>query len=353
MTTAAPKSERLFVLDALKGFAITCVVMGHALLRIVPDPASNAAYLFLSAFEMPLFMFLSGYILPGRVRGSRVVWLRKRAVRLLVPFFAWQAIFFLSRRLTPAALESPLQLAEGLARYLATTFAAPTAGLWYLPALMLCSIGLALYFPLRTRPLLLAVAGWATFAALLLVRDRIGLAGDYGLLKTSTYWVFFSAGYAWGEWKRSLQPSKPLWRWSWALLYPMAAVPAMRLMPALGVVGNGVAKVVLGLAGTGFSAVLLEMVEPLAKRIRLDALGRLTLGIYCSQWLFLRGDAWIAPRLGTGAAGVLALFAFAMVGSVATTWLIGKVPVVRGVLLGEWPRKPVAALPDAEVVGRT
>ncbi len=318
MTTPAPKSERLFVLDALKGFAITCVVMGHALLRIVPDPASNAAYLFLSAFEMPLFMFLSGYILPGRVRGSRVVWLRKRAVRLLVPFFAWQAIFFLSRRLTPDALGSPLQLAEGLARYLAATFAAPTAGLWYLPALMLCSIGLALYFPLRTRPLLLArrglgdvrgaaaacatASGWQATTGCSRPRrtgcsSRRATRGASGSARSSR-----ASRCGAGRGRCSIRSS---------------AVPVMRVMPALGAAGNGAAKVVLGLAGTGFSAVLLEMVEPFAKRIRLDALGRLTLGIYCSQWLFLRADAWIAPRLGTGAAGVLALFAFAMVGSIA------------------------------------
>jgi len=330
-----PEGGRLFAIDALKGFAITCVVLGHSVLRTVPDPASNAVYLFLSAFEMPLFMFLSGYILPGRVRGSRLVWLRKRAVRLLVPFFAWHAIFFLSRRVTTLAEQPPLDLAEGLARYLAVTFASPTAGLWYLPALLLCSMALALYFPLRTRPLLLAAVGWVTFAALLLIRDWVGVAGDYGLLKTSTYWLFFSAGYAWGEWGFSLTPPKPLGRWTPALVYPFVAVPMMRAMPALGAVGSAAAKVALGLAGTGFSAVLLEVAEPIARRVRLDSLGRITLGVYCSQWLFLRAD------FGEGALGVLALFAFTMVGSIAVTMLIGKVPVARGVLLGEWPRKAV------------
>jgi len=40
---------------------------------------------------------------------------------------------------------------------------------------------------------------------------------------------------------------------------------------------------------------------------------------------------------------VLALFAFTMAGSILLTWLIGKIPFVRGVLLGEWPRKPLPA----------
>jgi len=343
MTKPVATTHRLFSVDALKGFAITCVVAAHCILRTVPDPPSNAFYLFFSAFEMPLFMFLSGYILPGRVRGSRVVWLRKRAVRLLVPFFAWHAIFFVSRRVTTLGEQSPVQLAEGMARYLATTFASPTAGLWYLPALLLCSAALVVFFPLRTRPLLLLAVGYLAFDLLMRARGMLGFAPDFGLIKTSTYWVFFGAGYAWGEWKRSLQPGKPLWRWLPALAYPLVAVPVMRIMPAMSATANELTKYALGLAGTAFSAVLIEAGEPVARRVRLDALGRLTLGLYCSQWLFLRADEWIAPRLGTGAAAVAALFAFTMAGSILVTLAIGKVPVVRGVLLGEWPRKPAPA----------
>jgi fucose 4-O-acetylase-like acetyltransferase len=334
--TAHPPSgpHRLFTVDALKGFAISCVVLGHAVLRTVANPSDNAVYLFLSAFEMPLFMFLSGYVLPGRVRGSLPLWLRKRAVRLLVPFFAWHTIFFLSLRVTSLARQQPVQLAGGLIRYLATTLAHPTAGLWYLPALLLCSIGLVVFFPLRTRPLLLAAAGWVMFAALLWVRQRVGIDGDYGLLKTSTYWLFFAAGYAWGEWKLPLQPSRPFARWTPALLYPLIAVPLMRLTPMLGAVGGGVVKVVLGLAGAGFSAVLIEIAEPVARWLKLDVLGRYTLGVYCAQWLFLR------VTFGDGALAVAASFVFTLTASIALTWVIGTVPALRGVLLGEWPRHP-------------
>ncbi len=340
---AASQSNRVFAVDALKGFAISCVVLGHAILRTVPEPAQNSIYLLLSAFEMPLFMFLSGFVLPRRVRGSLVVWLRRRTVRLLVPFFAWHAIFFLSLRITTLGSQPPGQLTGGLVRYLAATIAGPTAGLWYLPSLLLCSIALAVYFPLRTRPLLLAAAGWATFAALLWARSIVGIDGDYGLLKTSTYWLFFAAGYAWGEWKLPLQPARPLARWTPALLYPLVAVPLMRATPALGAVGGGAGKVALGLAGTGFSAVLIEMTEPVARWLKLDVLGRYTLGVYCSQWLFLR------VRFGEGAYGVAASFLFTLTASIALTWAISRIPVLRGILLGEWPRRQ---LPGGESPGR-
>ncbi len=330
---SAHGTHRLFSVDALKGFAISCVVLGHVLLRNVAEPTDNAIYLLLSAFEMPLFMFLSGYILPGRVRGSRPVWVWRRAVRLLVPFFAWHAVFFLSLRVATLGQQQPLALVLGLARYLSRTIASPTAGLWYLPALLLCSAALALYYPLAERPLLLLAAGWATFGLLAWGREALGVAPDFGLLKTVTYWPFFAAGFAWGQWKRPLQPGRPLARWLPALAYPLVAVIAMRAMPAMGAFANGAAKIALGLAGTAASAALIEVAEPVARWIRLDALGRLTLGVYCAQWLFLRVE------FGSSISGIVASFAFTLAGSIAVTWLIGRVPVAKGIFLGEWPRR--------------
>lgn len=330
-------THRLFSVDALKGFAISCVVLGHVLLRNVAEPADNAVYLLLSAFEMPLFMFLSGYILPGRIRGSRALWVWRRGVRLMVPFVAWHAIFFLSNRVLTIAEQDPVNLVTGLVTYLAHTVASPTAGLWYLPSLLLCSAALALYYPFVEKPLVLLAAGWATFLALAWVRSATGLEADFGLLKTVTYWPFFAAGLAWGQWKRPLQPNAPLIKWAPLLAYPLLAVPVMRWMPEAHAAANAAAKLALGLAGTAASAVLIEVAEPVARRLRLDGLGRLTLGVYCSQWLFLRVE------LGPGPVAIAAGFAFVLAASVATTWAIGRVPVLKGVLLGEWPRKAQVA----------
>lgn len=328
-------THRLFSVDALKGFAIACVVLGHVLLRNLERPTDSWLYLLLTAFEMPLFMFLSGYVLPGRIRGSRLRWVGRRAVRLLVPFFAWHAIFFATNRIgSPGKWPT---FAEGLARYLATTFASPTAGLWYLPALLLCSAVLALFLPLAKRPLLVLAAGWAVFELLVWVRAAAGFGPDFGLLKTVTYWPLFAAGYTWGAWGRSLQPSRPLTRWLPAILYPIVAVWTMRTIPSLGHAAGKAAKIAAGLAGVAASAALVEAAEPVARALRLDALGRMTLGVYCAQWLFLRvefGPAPVSIALG---------FVFVLAASAALTWLIGRIPVLKGILLGEWPRRAVRA----------
>lgn len=326
-------THRLFSVDALKGFAISCVVLGHVLLRNAADPNDNVVYLLLTAFEMPLFMFLSGYILPGKVRGSRPLWVWRRAVRLMVPFLAWHTIFYLTNRLPNLFASDPTALINGLLRYLGHTLASPSAGLWYLPALLICSAALAALYPLAEKPLLLLAIGWALFLGIDWARGTFGVGADFGLIKTATYWPLFAAGYTWGQWRRPLQPGRPLARWLPALAYPVIAVPVMRTMGSLPEYVGMLTKVALGLAGTATSAALLEVGEPIARRLRLDALGRLTLGVYCSQWLFLRIEFGSGPfSIGLG-------FAVVMSGSIAVTWAIGRVPLLKGVLLGEWPRK--------------
>ena len=340
MTAHAHTQTRHFTVDALKGFAISCVVMGHVLLRNVAIPNQDSLYLLLSAFEMPLFMFLSGYVLPGKVRGSRIKWVWQRAVRLMVPFFAWHAIFFATR--LPGngrgwSLADVAATLKGGALYLAHTIAAPTAGLWYLPALVLCSAALALYWPLAERPLLLLAAGWVTLAALGWARTAAGFGPDFGLLKTITYWPFFAAGFAWGQLKLPLSPKWPMWKWLPVAAYPFVAIAVQLIMPTMPPWAQMASKIALGLAGVGASALLLEAAEGLGRLMRLDVLGRLTLGVYCSQWLFLRWE------LGNAPLEIAAGFLFVLTASIVTTLLIGKVPVLRGMLLGEWPKKSVPA----------
>ena len=53
-------SQRLLYIDALKGFTILLVVLGHVLQ--VRYDIDNLLYRYIHSFHMPLFMFLSGYV---------------------------------------------------------------------------------------------------------------------------------------------------------------------------------------------------------------------------------------------------------------------------------------------------
>lgn len=89
------KKQRDFSLDAVKGFAILVVMLGHCIgLNGLADPYF---YDMIAAIQMPLFMMVSGFI-AGRnplqlnekpdVR-KRLHQLGRRSFAYLIPFFSW------------------------------------------------------------------------------------------------------------------------------------------------------------------------------------------------------------------------------------------------------------------------
>lgn len=101
MSRAAPHSREAR-LDALKGIAVVCVVTYHALGQYFTyTPATGTVYFtwalcaraFLFSFMLPLFAFLSGYVL-GRPNGFRPrEYFRKRTLGLLVPYLMWESLY--------------------------------------------------------------------------------------------------------------------------------------------------------------------------------------------------------------------------------------------------------------------
>lgn len=92
------KAGRDISLDAVKGFAILLVMLGHCIvLNGLADPYLYDA---IAAVQMPLFMAVSGYIAglkkPEAVErpnlAKRAAVLRKRSISYLVPFFSWMVI---------------------------------------------------------------------------------------------------------------------------------------------------------------------------------------------------------------------------------------------------------------------
>ncbi len=74
--------------DALKGYAIILVVLGHVI-GYIADENNNKIFEFIYSFHMPLFMFLSGYIIFGKVTKPWCRWVWTRVERILIPYFVW------------------------------------------------------------------------------------------------------------------------------------------------------------------------------------------------------------------------------------------------------------------------
>ena len=96
--TKITKKDRDISLDAVKGFAILLVMLGHCIvLNGLADPYLYDA---IAAVQMPLFMAVSGYLagLHQSTSGQkpdlkkRIRTFGKRSVTYLVPFFTWMII---------------------------------------------------------------------------------------------------------------------------------------------------------------------------------------------------------------------------------------------------------------------
>lgn len=92
------KPNRDISLDAVKGFAILLVMLGHCI--VLNELADPYLYDAIAAVQMPLFMAVSGY-LAGRRHDNlgqkpdlkrNVQTFGKRSVAYLVPFFTWMII---------------------------------------------------------------------------------------------------------------------------------------------------------------------------------------------------------------------------------------------------------------------
>lgn len=97
--------NRISYIDALKGFAILLVVMGHTITKLYSQSFEHMLWdypmvtmfwwLVIYSFHMPLFMFISGFLFHkdegySWQDGVRTIW--KRAYTLLLPFLSWALI---------------------------------------------------------------------------------------------------------------------------------------------------------------------------------------------------------------------------------------------------------------------
>lgn len=167
-------TTRIAWVDALKGFAILMVVLGHILQRFYSD--DTLAVRFIYSFHVPLFMFLSGY-----VSYKIFAWnsLEKRFWQLIVPFFSAIVLDYLIHHISQLSI-------GGLCDYIVSIILRPDKGLWFLWALFFINI---------------LFVGCRKVASAVSVDERIvvlGAAGILNLVELLTRFELF--GYHWIAW---------------------------------------------------------------------------------------------------------------------------------------------------------
>lgn len=116
-------TQRINYIDRMKGFAILMVVLAHVILFSF-DMSDSLIFKFCASFEMPLFMFVSGFVafIPGEIGGAALTKLRHRFISYVCPAFAVAYILALYKFLILDVLDK--SLIDTL-----------IGGLWYLKAL--------------------------------------------------------------------------------------------------------------------------------------------------------------------------------------------------------------------------
>lgn len=220
---AAARTRRLD-LDRAKGIAILLVVFGHIVARQVPpgvewyEPLRYAVY----RFHMPFFLYLSGtvVVLSGMPALRPADWprvLRRRAVRLLVPFFGL-GLLILAAKLVAMRLvyvdNPPDGLWGGLVDLFWTTGHSPALTVWYLLVLFLSTV-LAL-------PLLHLGIGTSGLVALGLALQFLDLPPIAYLDRLAGYFLFFAAGLWVAARQDRVLPAFERLQWLWWPLFGAA-----------------------------------------------------------------------------------------------------------------------------------
>ena len=180
---------RIEYIDSLKGFLIICVLTSHVIQLIIPNCMNDYLYKFVISFQMPLFMFVCGFVsfAPIITYGS----VKKRFLQLMIPWFFWGAVI------------NPIIYADfNINRYVNLFFYPP---FWFLWALFF--ISLFFYFfnlianKYNIKQEIIILLGYFTLAGI-----YIGAHFElfhYGLI--SYHFLFYSIGFFFRKYWKNIQ----------------------------------------------------------------------------------------------------------------------------------------------------
>lgn len=320
----APKAtDRDVHIDALRCLAIVMVVATHVLgLRSEFQGVAPGLVRVMVEFNMPLFAFLSGWVLVGREGSHPLLFLRGKALALFVPYLAWVAV------------ELPLRhvAAADLMPRLFSALVDPHAGLqmWFLPVLFWMFVVFTAGRLVSRTTIWTAAVGIAVGALLL-----FPVPHTLGLDKIAWLYPFLVLGYLAARYR-----DRPV-----RFLLVAAGVAAVALgLAALGGhagVATRFAQAIAWMAAA--AAIYAAMPRPL-----LDAqswIGRRTLGVYGAQMVLL-------PYLivGSGWPGAVASWGLVTAASSAAAIGLEKFSLTRSVFLGRWPRPRGKGTHDASAI---
>ncbi|RJT87552.1 fucose 4-O-acetylase [Cryobacterium melibiosiphilum] len=197
MPPVAPPSHgrRVPLWDNARWIAITLMVVGHAILKLIGDSdTAYATYLFIYAFHVPVFVAVSGYFAKSGPPGTRQ--LHRLLTDLVFPFVVFETIWTTIRWL----LGAPFQL----------DYSSASWTLWFLLALLVWRILLP-YLVLLRYPLLISIVVSIGAGYVEQIDSTFALSRTIGLLP------FFVFGWKLRQWQLTGDwlelHARAVWQW--------------------------------------------------------------------------------------------------------------------------------------------
>jgi fucose 4-O-acetylase-like acetyltransferase len=333
VVTAVSRDTRI---DALKGLAIVAVILYHTMGQYFITAPTLAWTIreVMYSFMLPLFAFLSGYVLGGPVPFRPRSYFVRRTLGLMVPYLCWEIIY---------GLFANREASHGVGRfgiYVADTLLNPhlEGRMWYLYVLWiaLMALGVLRLFGDRTSVLVAAVV----------VTTVWPWWGNFPRLQ----WIFLYVvvGLLWRRYEARVLPRIKVIGLVGALVYVpfllashpegLAVARAQRVLSGIGWPAAGAVSVHLAATASGIAAVAALVAAsyfaPAGIETALALPGRLSLGIYVTHFAVV--EAWHDPSPWL----IPIIVCVALAVSMAATALLGRWRVTATLLLGErWTPK--------------
>lgn len=325
---------RDYGIDWLKAFAIVLMVLGHAIqYSLVSNFDSNIIFRLIYSFHMPLFIFISGYLISP---GKNIGFLWKQFKLLIIPFLLWMVLYsFYYRR---------MDLHNGnwaiLPNYYLQVFQSPgKGGLWFLWALYVIDV---FYFFLRKSRYFYLLSG-AVVMLMYALTPSFPALNYYGLGLFKIYYPYFLLGCL----LRQYQIADKIKKWQVVLL----VVVMVYLQIAWARTGSVFAfGLPIAHDNNSIYALVVRILTPVPVLLLLFKLSRYfrksnvvvewlsanTLSIYASHfmWVYLLVYLLSTPILGRSNVEICVVFIVSLALTWATVSGINRLPVVRKLLFG-------------------
>lgn len=327
--------------DALKGIAIIFVVFAHTIQLRHPLHDGSYLYLTFSSFAMPMFMLLSGYIIETQLRYSYLTYVRRYAIRLVLPFFVWGIVSFFYYKVFPDPRIPAAMTDASLPSFLFFLARYPGNGMWFLWVLFLNSI--FLFAVLK----LIRVKNWTRWENYIIIASmllsRLANTENFGLAEFRTYYPYYAAGFFACKYYPVLRDHRKIFYALGVVLFPLLLTAFQRtglpafypdLVQFFGSTGLprflvSIYKYALAFAGMALVSFLMELVRRTKFYIFSCWVGTLTLDIYVCHGYFVVGS-------GVALWQLTAMAVFAFFASLALTLLVLKrFRITRLLFLGE------------------